>query len=110
MALWTCGIDGCDARFEDVESAIVHQTMKHQRHECKVCGTVVPEGYFAIRHAFDEHTRAEYVRAYEADSSAVRLREQTKREIESEADMDSVFARLDEMGAVRNPPTGETEE
>jgi len=57
MPRWTCGIDGCDAAFDDVESAIVHQTNGHQRHECKVCGTIVPDGYFAIRHAFDEHTR-----------------------------------------------------
>jgi len=55
MPRWTCGIDGCDAAFDDVESAIVHQTNGHQRHECKVCGTIVPDGYFAIRHAFDEH-------------------------------------------------------
>ena len=53
MPRWTCGIDGCDAGFDDVESAIVHQTNGHQRHECKVCGTIVPDGYFAIRHAFD---------------------------------------------------------
>ncbi len=94
MSRWTCGIDGCDARFEDVESAILHQTTEHQRHECKVCGTIVPDGYFAIRHAFDEHTRAEYVRAYEADSAAVRRREEIKREIEAEADLQTVVDRL----------------
>ncbi len=94
MSRWTCGIDGCDARFEDVESAILHQTTEHQRHECKVCGTIVPDGYFAMRHAFDEHTRAEYVRAYEADSAAVRRREEIKREIEAEADLQTVVDRL----------------
>ncbi|WP_129114891.1 DUF7565 family protein [Halegenticoccus tardaugens] len=95
MSRWECGIDGCGARFEDVESAIVHQTNEHARHECKVCGTVVPEGYFAIRHAFDEHTRAEYVRAYDADSSAVRERERVKAEIEAEADLQRVVERVD---------------
>lgn len=95
MARWHCGIDGCDADFDTAEETIVHQTTEHQRHECKVCGTIVPEGYFAIRHAFEEHTRAEYVRAYDADSSAVRLREQVKDRIESEADLKQVVERLD---------------
>jgi DNA repair exonuclease SbcCD ATPase subunit len=96
MVPWACGIDGCNAVFEDVESAVLHQTREHQRHECKVCGTIVPDGYFAIRHAFDEHTRAEYVRAYDADSAAVRRREQVKREIETEANLQTVVDRLDE--------------
>jgi len=95
MAPWTCGIDGCDGRFDSVENAIVHQTTEHQRHECKVCGTIVPEGYFAIRHAFGEHTRAEYVRAYDADSDHVRRRERVKEEIEAEADLQWVADRLD---------------
>ena len=96
MVPWTCGIAGCDAVFDDAESAILHQTREHERHECQVCGTVVPDGYFAIRHAFDEHTRAEYVRAYDADSGAVRRRERVKREIESEADLQSIVDRLDD--------------
>ncbi|MGZ0748194.1 DUF7565 family protein [Haloparvum sp. AD34] len=94
MSRWTCGIDGCETSFDDVESTIIHQTTDHQRHECKVCGTIVPDGYFAIRHAFDEHTRAEYVRAYDADSSAVRVREEIKDEIEETADLQSVVNEL----------------
>ena len=94
MSRWKCGIEGCDARFESVEETIVHQTRDHRRHECKVCGTVVPEGYFAIRHAFDEHTRAEYVRAYDADSNAVRVREKVKATVEAEADLQRVVAEL----------------
>ncbi|GAB3414371.1 hypothetical protein GCM10027435_09240 [Haloparvum alkalitolerans] len=96
MPRWTCGIGDCDAAFEDVESAIVHQTTEHQRHECKVCGTIVPDGYFAIRHAFDEHTRAEYVRAYDADAAAVREREQVKEEVEAAADLQAVVDRLND--------------
>lgn len=96
MSRWSCGIDGCETTFDDVESAIIHQTTTHQRHECKVCGTIVPDGYFAIRHAFDEHTRAEYVRAYDADSSAVRERERVKENIESEADLQAVVDELNE--------------
>lgn len=98
MSRWACAIEGCEGTFDAVEDAIVHQTAEHERHECKVCGTVVPDGYFAIRHAFDEHTRAEFVRAYDADSDAVRQREQVKDEIESVVDLQSVVERID--GAV----------
>ena len=96
MAGWACGISGCDAAFDAPEDTIVHQTRAHERHECKVCGTIVPEGYFAIRHAFDEHTRAEFVRAYDADSDAVREREQIKAAIEEAADLRSVVERLND--------------
>ncbi|AUX08852.1 zinc finger C2H2-type domain protein [Halalkaliarchaeum desulfuricum] len=110
MVRWNCGIDGCGAGFDTVEDAIVHQTTEHQRHECNVCGTIVPEGYFAIRHAFEEHTRAEYVRAYDADSTAVRLREQVKEQIESEADLQQVVERLDDARGGGAPSTeGSTE-
>jgi transcription initiation factor TFIIIB Brf1 subunit/transcription initiation factor TFIIB len=95
---WQCGIDGCGEQFGDAEQAIVHQTNEHERRECQVCGTIVPDGYFAIRHAFDEHTRAEYVRAYGADSEAVRQREQLKETIEREADLQRVVNRLNEEG------------
>ncbi|UIP00218.1 hypothetical protein Hbl1158_02280 [Halobaculum sp. CBA1158] len=96
MPRWACGIEGCDAAFDGVEDAIVHQTTAHARHECRVCGTVVPEGYFAIRHAFDEHTRAEFVRAYDADADAIRERESIKAEIEDRADIESVVERIDD--------------
>ena len=98
MSRWKCGIKECDARFKSAADAVVHQTRNHERHKCKVCGTLVPEGYFAIRHAFDEHTRAEYVRAYDADASEVRRREEVKREIEAEADLRRVVAQLDGEG------------
>ena len=100
MALWKCGIDGCDGRFESVESAIIHQTTEHERHECEVCGTIVPEGYFAIRHAFEEHTRAEYVRSYDADADDVRVRESVKEAVEEAADLKRVVSRLDDVGAM----------
>ena len=100
MSLWKCGVAGCDGRFESVEEAVIHQTVEHERHECKVCGTIVPEGYFAIRHAFEEHSRAEFVRAYDADSSDVRERERIKSDVESEADLQSVVETLKEKGAL----------
>ncbi|MFB6096574.1 MAG: hypothetical protein ABEJ74_04230 [Haloferacaceae archaeon] len=101
MSRWACGIEGCDGRFERVEDAIVHQTAEHDRHECEVCGTVVPEGYFAIRHAFEEHTRAEFIRAYDGDSDAVRERERIKDQIEAEADLQTVVETLREQGALK---------
>ncbi|WP_336021810.1 DUF7565 family protein [Halobellus salinisoli] len=100
MSLWKCGIGGCSERFEDVESAIIHQTVEHNRHECTVCGSIVPDGYFAIRHAFEEHSRAEYVRAYDADSTAVRVREDIKAAIEDEADLRAVVEELKRRDAL----------
>lgn len=95
---WACGIDGCGETFEAAEDAIVHQTGEHERRECKVCGVVVPDGYLALRHAFNEHTRAEYVRAYGASSEDVREREQIKDRIEAEADLQAVVERLNGTG------------
>ena len=95
MSGWHCGIDDCGQLFETVESLIIHQTTEHDKHECQVCGTIIPDGYFAIRHMFDEHTRAEYVRAYDADSTAVRRREKIQREIETNADLNAVVEELD---------------
>ncbi|MFW5918409.1 MAG: DUF7565 family protein [Haloferacaceae archaeon] len=100
MSPWACAIDGCDAAFESVEDAILHQATEHDRQECAVCGTVVPDGYFAIRHAFDEHTRAEFVRAYDADSDAVRRRERIKSEVEEAADMEAVLEQLRDRGVL----------
>ena len=95
MSPWECAIDGDDKTFERVEDLIVHQSTEHERIECKVCGTVLPDGYFAIRHAFDEHTRAEYVRAYDASAAEVRRREKIKEDIESVADIREVVDRIE---------------
>jgi hypothetical protein len=100
MSRWACAIKECGAAFESAEAAILHQSTEHDRQECGVCGTVVPDGYFAIRHAFDEHTRAEFVRAYDADSDAVRRREQIKIAIEEVIDLEAVIERLREQGAL----------
>ncbi|GAB6884165.1 DUF7565 family protein [Halopiger thermotolerans] len=91
---WECGISGCGEVFADVESAVVHQASDHERRECKVCGTIVPDGYLAIRHAFTEHSRAEYVRAYGANSEDVRKREELLEEIENAADLESIVTEL----------------
>lgn len=93
---WGCGIEGCSEIFADVEDVVVHQTNDHDRHECQVCGTVVPDGYLAIKHAFEEHTRAEYVRAYGASAEEVREREQIQDEIEAAADLQTIVDQIDE--------------
>lgn len=100
MSRWACGINGCGVEFESAEAAIVHQATEHDRQECAVCGTVVPDGYFAIRHAIDEHTRAEFVRAYDADSDDVRHREQVKSRIEEQADLEAVIDELRDRGVL----------
>jgi transcription initiation factor TFIIIB Brf1 subunit/transcription initiation factor TFIIB len=95
MARWVCAIEGDSAEFDRVEDLIVHQATEHERIECEVCGAVVPDGYFAIRHAFEEHSRAEYVRAYDASASEVRRRENVKQDIEAVADVREVVDRID---------------
>lgn len=86
MTGWECAIDGCGAGFDAAEELIAHQEGTHAGHECRVCGTTVADGYPAIRHAFGEHTRAEYVRAYDADARAIRVREKVLRTVESALD------------------------
>jgi hypothetical protein len=98
MARWECAIEGDDNTFDRVEDLIVHQATEHDRIECKVCGAVVPDGYFAIRHAFDEHSRADYVRAYDASAADVRRRENIKEDIENAADIREVVDRIEGNG------------
>lgn len=86
MSRWLCAIEGCLSGFEDVESVLAHQRDEHEDHTCRVCNETVPAGFFAIKHAFEEHTRAEYVRQYDADSDAVRWRERILRSVESGID------------------------
>lgn len=75
MTGWNCAIVDCGSAFETVEALLAHQVTEHDTHECEICSESVPEGYFAIKHGLDEHTRAEYVRAYDGDATAIRERE-----------------------------------
>ncbi len=93
--MWECAIGGCEYATENAEELLVHQATAHERHRCSICGTTVPDGYFAIRHAFSEHSRAEYLRNYEADTDDIRLREAVVRELEAEADVEGVVRRLE---------------
>jgi transcription initiation factor TFIIIB Brf1 subunit/transcription initiation factor TFIIB len=101
MSQWECAIEADGQVFDRVEDLIVHQSTEHERIECQVCGTVLPDGFFAIRHAFDEHSRAEYVRAYDADASEVRRRENVKETIEESADLREVIDRLENGDGAR---------
>ena len=76
MERWACAIEGCLREFSDVESVLAHQRDDHEDHTCRICGEDVNAGFFAIRHAFEEHTRAEYVRHYDGDADEIRWREQ----------------------------------
>jgi predicted nucleic acid-binding Zn-ribbon protein len=100
--MWTCAIEECGHETELAEDLLVHQATDHDSHECAVCGAVLPDGYFAIRHAFDEHSRAEYVRAYEADADDIRHREAVVEAIEHHVDLEAVTSRID--GHVGEPP------
>ena len=100
MSAWQCAIRGCGAQFPDAEATIRHQATAHDTHTCRICDADVPEGYFAIRHALDEHSRVEYVRAYEFDADAVRERERVKAMVESAVDVDEVAERLVDVDEV----------
>lgn len=94
MPGWECAIGDCSAVYGDVTDLLAHQITEHGRHECRVCNAVVPEGFFAIAHFFDAHTRADYVRAYDADSDDIRVREDVKAAVEDAADVAAVRERL----------------
>lgn len=95
MGAWACGIAGCGGSFEQPAALIRHQAVNHPPTECLVCGEAVPAGYLSIRHAFEEHTRAEYVRAYDADSDAIREREELIDLIEDHLDVPRLMSQLD---------------
>jgi len=95
MGGWTCGIEGCDGQFESVDQVVEHQSRDHDPTVCEVCGESVPAGFFAIRHAFTEHTRADYLRAYDADSDDIRVREEALDMVEEAVDLPGLVDALD---------------
>ncbi len=98
MSPWQCAIRECGAQFPNAEDTLVHQATEHEYHTCKICTAEVPEGYFAIRHALEEHSRAEYVRAYDAGPDDIREREAVRAAVESTVDVSKVAERLDADG------------
>lgn len=99
MAAWECAVDDCGRTFGDLEAILAHQVRDHERRECAVCGAVVPAGFFAIAHAFDEHTRADYVRAYDADSDDIREREELLADVAERVDVTALRERFDDAFA-----------
>jgi hypothetical protein len=94
MSEWTCGIEGCGGQFESADQLVEHQSRDHDPTACEVCGESVPAGFFAIRHAFTEHTRADYLRAYDADSDDIRVREDVLDVVEERADLTGLIDSL----------------
>jgi hypothetical protein len=105
--MWACAIEGCGERTETPEELLLHQATDHERIRCGVCGTTVADGYFGLRHAFEQHSRAEYVRAYEASPEAVGHREAVLEAVEREADVEAVLETLREREHVETPDAGE---
>lgn len=99
MAPWDCAIGGCDSSFDHLEALIAHQVSGHPSHECRICGDVVPEGFFAIKHTVEDHSRAEYVRHYGANSDAIRERESLVEDVEEAIDVAALRRRLEDAGA-----------
>lgn len=95
MTGWACGIKSCTAEFAGVEDLVVHQATEHRDCECEICGTVVPAGFLAIHHAFTEHKRSDYVRAYNADADEIRHREDLVELVEEYVDIDTLLTRID---------------
>lgn len=93
---WGCGIGSCSYSAETVLDLVTHQARDHTAHTCKVCNKVVPDGFAAIYHAFEEHGRAEYVRAYGASAEEVRQREAVKAMVEDRIDVPRVLDDLTE--------------
>lgn len=94
MAGWRCAIEGCGARFDSAGGLIQHQVEDHDDTTCEVCGQSVPAGFLAIRHAFETHTRAEYLRTYAATTDDVRARENIADRIEEAANVPSLLDAL----------------
>lgn len=91
---WACGIGSCTFTSEAIEELIIHQSRDHPVHTCKVCDRDFPDGFIAIYHTFEKHSRTEYVKAYDASPDDVRQREKIKEEIEQYIDVPSVLRTL----------------
>lgn len=97
--MWECAIEGCGHRTDAADELLVHQATGHRPVRCEICGTRIPDGYFAIRHVFEEHTRAKYIRAYGAEAEEIKRRERVRAAIEGEVDLEAVVAELNGSNA-----------
>jgi hypothetical protein len=96
--MWECAIEGCGHRADAAEELLVHQATEHEPVRCEVCGVRVPDGYFAIRHAFEAHSRAEYVRAYGVEAEGIKHRRAVREEVEAAVDVEALVERLNGNG------------
>lgn len=92
---WHCGIGTCSHYGQTVTDLITHQIRDHPSHTCKVCDKDVPDGFLAIYHGFETHSRTEYVRAYGASAEEVRQREQVKQVIEERVDVSALLEEIE---------------
>jgi len=93
---WICSIEDCEDAFDRLEGLLVHQLRSHDHITCKICSEPMPDGYPALEHVVDDHTRAEYVRAYAAGPDDIRIREEIVDYIATNADFDEIDTRLSE--------------
>jgi hypothetical protein len=96
--MWECAIEGCGHRSDAADELLLHQATDHDPVRCEICGKRVPDGYFAIRHVFDEHNRAQYIRAYDGDAEEIKRREAVREEVEGAVDLEAVVERLNAKG------------
>lgn len=78
MTAWRCRIHQCNYMSSTVSDLIHHQITDHEPFQCEICGVHTPAGALAILHVFEEHTRAEFLRAYSGDADDIRVRENVK--------------------------------
>lgn len=100
---WECGIGSCSFVGDTVTDLITHQTHDHPPHTCRICQRDVPDGFIAIYHSFEEHSRAEYVKAYDATPDDVRQREQVKAMVERQIDVPALLEKLANENRTPNP-------
>lgn len=100
---WECGIASCTYAGDSVTELITHQARDHPPHTCRVCDRIIPDGFVAIYHTFEEHNRAEYVKAYGATPDDVRHREQVKAIVERQIDVPALLQKLNKENRTPSP-------
>jgi hypothetical protein len=100
---WECGIGSCSFIGDTVTDLITHQSHDHPPHTCNICQRDVPDGFIAIYHSFEEHSRAEYVKAYDATPDDVRQREQVKAMVERQIDVPALLETLSNENRTPSP-------
>ena len=98
MAPWICGIGDCQQRFSDPTELVIHQAQGHPPHVCGICGKQTADGYYALQHAMEDHSRTEYMRAYRASAASLRLRVEMLEQLTDAVNFQAVRSALDTDG------------